>query len=224
MKATVQAISAPVGAEAPQDRKAVLAEALRRRIAAAYGSGMTSPYLARIVNDRHADRLGDLIADALATGGRIIVGGERQGRALAPTVLEAIAPEAAIDHEEIFGPVLPVLTYDDIETVIGRINARPKPLALYVFARDRGLVDLVTAGTSSGSVGVNLTVMTFSHGNLPFGGVGNSGMGAAHGRAGFQTFSHLKPVLRNWASPLPLVFPPYGARVRRLIGAMVRGL
>lgn len=192
-------------------------EALRRRIAAAYGSGMTSPYLARIVNDRHADRLGGLIADALATGGRIIVGGERQGRALAPTVLEAIAPEAAIDHEEIFGPVLPVLTYDDIETVIGRINARPKPLALYVFDRDRARVDHILAATTSGSAGVNLTIVQYVHDHLPFGGVNNSGIGAAHGHHGFRTFSHERAVLQNRFSALPLVFPPYSGRAARLI-------
>lgn len=180
----------------------------------------------RIANPRHHARLVGLAEDAVAKGAVVTSFGRDDPAALrlAPRLIEGQGAEMAVASEEIFGPLLPLIPFDDVSQVIARINAAPKPLALYIFARDRALVDLVTAGTSSGSVGVNLTVMTFSHGNLPFGGVGNSGMGAAHGRAGFETFSHLKPVLRNWGSLLPLVFPPYGARVRRLIGAMVRWL
>lgn len=180
----------------------------------------------RIANPRHHARLVALAQDAADKGATVTAlgAGDPAGLRLAVTLIEGQGPEMAVATEEIFGPLLPLIPYDDPMQVVAQINAAPKPLALYVFARDRGLVDLVTSRTSSGSVGVNLTVMTFSHGNLPFGGVGNSGMGAAHGQAGFETFSHLKPVLRNWASPLPLVFPPYGARVRRLIGAMVRWL
>jgi len=99
--------------------------------------------------------------------------------------------------------------------VIDAINATDKPLAIYVFGA-KDLAEETIARTASGSVGVNLTVMPFIHGNLPFGGIGNSGLGAAHGATGFAAFSHEKPVLRNRFSSLPLVFPPYTARVKSL--------
>lgn len=191
--------------------------ALRARISDAYGSTATSPNLARIVNDRHAGRLAGLIADAVAKGGRIVSGGTQQGTALAPTLLESITPDMEIDREEIFGPVLPIMTYDDIETVIRRINARPKPLALYVFDRNRERVDHILAATTSGSVGVNLTILQYAHDGLPFGGVNNSGMGAAHGHHGFRAFSHERAVLRNRFSALPMIFPPYTGRAAKLI-------
>lgn len=180
----------------------------------------------RLANPRHHDRLRALLDDATAKGARVTATGPDDPATLrlAPRLIEGQGPDMALAEEEIFGPLLPLIPYSDPAEVVDRINAAPKPLALYVFARDRGLVDQVTSGTSSGSVGVNLTVMAFSHGNLPFGGIGNSGMGVAHGRAGFETFSHLKPVLLNRGTLVPLVFPPYGPRVRRMIDAMVRWL
>lgn len=180
----------------------------------------------RIANPRHFARLQALGADAAAKGATVTPLGQDDPGALrlAPRLIEGQRPEMMLAEEEIFGPLLPLIPFDDLAEVLARINAAPKPLALYVFARDPALARRVTAETSSGSVGVNLTVMAFSHGNLPFGGIGNSGMGAAHGRAGFETFSHLKPVLRNRGTLVPLVFPPYGPRVRRMISAMVRWL
>ncbi len=197
--------------------RAAFLAALRQRIEAAYGSGARSPNLARIVNDRHAGRLAGLISDAVDKGARILTGGMRDGTALAPTLIEAITPEMKIDHEEIFGPVLPILPYTDLQTVIDRINARPKPLALYVFDRDRARVDQILTATSSGGAGVNLTVLHYTHAGLPFGGVNNSGIGAAHGHHGFRAFSHERAVLRNRFSALPALFPPYTAQKQRLV-------
>lgn len=192
--------------------------ALRARIAKAYGSGADSPHLAKIVNDHHARRLSGLLDDAKAKGAKVLSGGSAQGRAIEPTLIEAITPEMEIDREEIFGPVLPVMTYDDIETVLARINARPKPLSLYIFDRDKARVDHILAATSSGGAGVNLTVLQYSHSGLPFGGVNNSGIGSAHGYEGFRAFSHERALLCNRFSALPLVFPPYDGLAGRLIG------
>lgn len=193
--------------------------ALRARIAKAYGNDpLASPHLAGIVNDHHAGRLGRLLDDATANGAKIIGGGERNGTRMAPTLLEAVTPDMEIDREEIFGPVLPVIAYSDIEDVIARINARPKPLALYVFDRDRAFAERIIAATSSGGVGVNLTVMHYTHPGLPFGGVNNSGIGAAHGEHGFAAFSHERAIMENRFSSLPMLFPPYTAGVRRLAG------
>jgi aldehyde dehydrogenase (NAD+) len=194
-----------------------LLKALRAEIAKAYGGGKTSPHLAKIVNEHHAARLAGLLDDAKAKGAQLISGGGVEGRAIEPTLIEAITPEMEIDQEEIFGPILPVMTYDDIEPVLARINARPKPLALYVFDRDKARVQHILDATSSGGVGVNLTVMQYSHADLPFGGVNNSGMGAAHGEHGFRAFSHERAVLRNRFSLLTLIFPPYEGRTRQLI-------
>ena len=197
--------------------------ALRARIARSY-SGAASPHLAQIVNDRHVARLSALLADAQAKGASLILGGEAQGRRMAPTLIEALTPEMRISSEEIFGPILPIIAYDDPAEVIARINAGPKPLALYVFDRDRARMQAIIAATSSGSVGVNLTVAQFTHTGLPFGGVNHSGIGAAHGEYGFRAFSHERAILTNHGSALPLMFPPYTARVKRLIGLVKRFL
>jgi aldehyde dehydrogenase (NAD+) len=199
-------------------------DALRARIAQVYGEGAGSPHLARIINDRNAARLSQLTADALAKGARMILDGGISGRDQGPSLIEAITPEMEIDREEIFGPVLPILTYDDLDEVIARINAHPKPLALYVFDRDRTRTDRIVAATSSGAVGVNLTMLHFSHAGLPFGGVNASGIGAAHGEYGFREFSHLRPILTNRFSPIPLLFPPYEGRASKLIGLIPRVL
>lgn len=142
----------------------------------------------------------------------------------APTLLAETTPDMRIRQEEIFGPLLPLISYDDPATPIAEINAGPKPMALYLFARDRALIERVRRETSSGGMGVNLSVVQFAHPNLPFGGIGASGQGSAHGRAGFEAFSHLKPVLRNRFSLLPMIFPPYGPFVRRVTHLFVRFL
>jgi aldehyde dehydrogenase (NAD+) len=196
--------------------------ALRRAIDRLYPGGVAAGDLVQVVNENHLARLTGLLGDALSRGARLVAGGGAEGRRIAPTVIESITPDMAIDGQEIFGPILPLMTYSDIGTVISRINARPKPLALYVFAKDRALVQRVVAETSSGSVGVNLTMLQFSHPNLPFGGVNTSGIGSAHGEAGFRAFSHEKAVLVNRFSPAGLFFPPYTSRMRRLVEQALR--
>ncbi|MBX3520863.1 MAG: aldehyde dehydrogenase family protein [Xanthobacteraceae bacterium] len=201
-----------------------LVAALRERIARAYGDGAQSPHLARIVNDHHARRLSGLLDDAKTKGARVVSGGSAEARAMQPTLLEAITPEMEIGREEIFGPILPVIAFDDIEHVIAQINARPKPLSLYIFDRNNAFADRVLASTTSGGAGVNLTMLHFTHPDLPFGGVNNSGIGMAHGHYGFLAFSHQRAVLRNRFSLVPLVFPPYEGRAKRLIDLAKRFL
>ncbi|GLQ36351.1 aldehyde dehydrogenase [Amylibacter marinus] len=207
-----------------ETRRAEFITELGARIASAYADGPTSPHLARMVNAAHADRVWGLVQDARAKGAALDVDGMRAGDAIGPTVLGGITPDMDIDGAEIFGPVLPIMGYSDIDTVIAQITARPKPLALYIFAQDKALVRRVLDQTSSGGVGVNLTMAQYSHNNLPFGGVNNSGIGNAHGMYGFRAFSHERAVLRNRFSLIPLIFPPYTGRVRRLIGVVRRVL
>ena len=198
--------------------------ALRSRIARAYGTGETSPDLARIVTPSHAARLAALIADALDKGATPIVAGGQSGQSLGPHLIEGTTPDMRLSREEIFGPVLPVLTYSDIDAVIAAINAGDKPLALYIFDRDPARIDEITRRTTSGAVGINLTLLHYTQLNLPFGGVNTSGIGAAHGQAGFRAFSHERAVMRNRFLLLPLIFPPYTPRVMRLVGLIKRVL
>lgn len=199
--------------------------ALRAAIAKYYGAvPKASADFGRVVNARHFARLKGLIDDALARGARVLEGGEvdAESRYVAPTILAETTEEMAISRQELFGPVLPLIVYDDIDAVIGRINAGPKPLTLYIFDTDRAFAQDVIARTSSGSVAVNLTLVQFLHENLPFGGIGASGLGAGHGHAGFLAFSHLKPVLRDRFSVLPILFPPYTGFVRRIIKLLTK--
>lgn len=164
---------------------------------------------ARIVNDRHLERLAGLLSQTsatVATGGEV----ERDARYVAPTVLTGVGPDDPVMDEEIFGPILPVVAVADIDEAAAFVRARPKPLALYVFSRSQETIDRVLARTSSGGVGVNCTVQHLAVPGLPFGGVGGSGMGAYHGRQGFETFSHRRAVLTKPNRPdPPVVYPPY---------------
>ena len=191
--------------------------ALRAEITHFYGSSGRSSDLALVINDRHAQRLRDLLDDAVGKGARIIQGGQDDGRSLAATLIEAVTPEMRIDHEEIFGPILPIMPFDEVADVIARINARPKPLALYIFERDRAFAQRIVDETSSGGVSINASFLHGAHPGLPFGGVNTSGMGSYHGHFGFREFSHLKPVLENRFSAVAMLFPPYTKRVLGLM-------
>lgn len=176
-----------------------------------------SPDYARIVNRRHHDRLTGLIAGD--HGGTVVVGGDSDAdeRFIAPTVVVEPDPDSALMTDEIFGPILPVLDVDDVDQAVAFVRSRPKPLALYVFADDDD-VDRVIGGTSSGSVCINHTLVQTAVPELPFGGVGPSGTGRYHGRAGFETFSNAKSVLKKPTRPeVSLPYPPYTPLKQRIL-------
>lgn len=175
--------------------KPALLAALQQAIQDFFGEDPAqSPDLARIVNERQFDRLVALMNDETA-----VVGGasHRDTRYIAPTVLDPVSWDAPIMQEEIFGPILPVLTYQNLEDAIAEINARPKPLALYLFTRNQTIQDQVLASTSSGGVCLNDVFLHVAIWGMPFGGVGDSGIGAYHGKASFETFSHMKSILKK---------------------------
>jgi aldehyde dehydrogenase (NAD+) len=198
--------------------EASLLRALAEAVGAFYGPDpRRSRDFARIVNEPHFARLAGL----LDAGGfrEVVVGGERDRatRYLAPTVLAGVDPGAAVMGEEIFGPILPVLAVDDVDEAVTFVNQRDKPLALYVFG-GQAATDRVVERTSAGGVCVNHAVLQVAVPELPFGGVGESGIGAYHGRAGFERFSHLKPVLSKPARPdPPVLYPPYSRLKRWLL-------
>jgi len=167
-----------------------------------------SPDYGRVVNARHHKRLMGLIPGS----GTVVIGGQgdEQERYIAPTVLTDVPPDSKVMGEEIFGPILPVLKVDDLDAAIRFINARPKPLALYLFSSNERSAEQVVARTSSGGFVQNHTIYQVAVQDLPFGGVGDSGMGAYHGRSSFDTFSHKKAVLKKaTAMDLSLAYPPY---------------
>jgi aldehyde dehydrogenase (NAD+) len=197
--------------------------ALLERLAAVvrefYGSDPArSPDLGRIVDDRHFDRLVGLLGR-----GKVVVGGQsdRATRFIAPTIIDGVAPDDPIMGEEIFGPILPVLEYGDVGEAIAFVNARPQPLALYLFTRSTQLQDRVLRETSAGGGCINDTAIQFASVHLPFGGVGESGMGTCHGKASFETFSRPRSVIRRgfsvdaWFRPW-FQYPPYAGKLRWL--------
>jgi aldehyde dehydrogenase (NAD+) len=166
-----------------------------RAVEALFGSRpRQSTEYGRIVNERHFDRLSSLL-----DSGRTVTGGDsdRATKYIAPTVLADVDPKSPVMREEIFGPILPIVTVADIDEAIGFINDRDKPLALYVFTESDTTRDRIAAETSSGGLGFGLPLAHLTVSDLPFGGVGESGMGSYHGRYSIETFSHRKAVLEK---------------------------
>jgi aldehyde dehydrogenase (NAD+) len=196
-----------------RDIKAELLSHLTRTIQDFYGDNpAVSPDYGRIINDRQFERLTSLLAT-----GQVLMGGEqdRASRYIAPTILDGVSWADPIMQDEIFGPILPVLEYEDLSEAIAQINARPKPLALYFFSTNAAKQQQVLNSTSSGGVCLNDTVMQVAAWNLPFGGVGESGMGRYHGKASFETFSHYKSVLKRslWLD-LDWRYAPYAKKLK----------
>src|SRR5690606_14950682 len=191
-------------------------------VAASYPGLPLSRDYTSIINSRHVARLEALVADALACGARVVPlapaanSTARERRLLAPLLLLDVTDDMKVMQEEIFGPLLPLVTYTRVEEVLTRLARRPRPLALYYFGADRSEQRQVLALTRSGGVTVNDVAMHFLAEELPFGGVGESGMGAYHGEHGFRRFSHARAVLEQ--SPLDFAGfagfrPPYGPRL-----------
>ncbi|MYT17951.1 MULTISPECIES: aldehyde dehydrogenase family protein [unclassified Streptomyces] len=175
-----------------------------------------SPDYSRIINDRHFERL-----TALLGHGRVVTGGghDRAARYIAPTVLADVEPDAPVMAEEIFGPLLPILRMPDLDTALTFINAHDKPLALYAFTTDRRTRRRLLTETSSGAVGFGLPNAHLTVPGLPFGGVGESGLGRYHGRHSVETFSNAKAVLDKPLFPdtVRAVYPPFTTAKERLI-------
>ena len=180
-----------------------------------------------MVNDRHAARVQRLFDAAVKQGAEVVTGGTFNGRLVAPTVLTNVSLEADVMQEEIFGPLLPVLTYRTLDDVDRLLEGREKPLVLYVFSRSRAVARDIVRRTRAGGTAVNHTLVHFYHPDLPFGGIGHSGVGKAHGFYGFEAFSHARGVLdqRLRFSPIELLYPPYTGRLKQfLIDFTVRWL
>ncbi|MDU4694356.1 MAG: aldehyde dehydrogenase [Paenibacillus sp.] len=195
--------------------RAELIAKMKAQITAFYGEDpQRSPDYGRIVNERHWNRLmGLLDPSKVAVGGT----GEREDLYLAPTIMGNVSWEDKVMQEEIFGPILPVLEYRELDAAIRNIREHPKPLALYLFTSNSATEQKVIESVSFGGGCVNDTIMHLVSPHLPFGGVGSSGMGAYHGRYSFETFSHRKSVLKKSRINLSFIYPPYTAGKLKLI-------
>ena len=222
-----QTCVAPDYALVPRARVDAFVAAFERAAKAMYPTLATNPDYTSIVSDRHYARLGKLVDDAKAQGATVVriaadtpAAGERK---LAPTLLVGVDDDMAVMREEIFGPVLPVLPYDTLDEAIAYVNRHPRPLALYWFGRNGANRDRVLRQTISGGVTVNDAVWHVAQENLPFGGVGASGVGAYHGEQGFRTFTKEKPVFHQTRlNGFGLFRPPYGRLFERLIALLKR--
>lgn len=178
------------------------------------GDPRQSPDFGRIINARQYERVKGLLG-----AGTIVEGGQTadEERYIAPTIIDGISPSDPIMNEEIFGPLLPVMTFSHIGEVEAFVTSREKPLALYYFSQSRAKQKRMLMNTSAGGVCINDTIMHISNPNLPFGGVGSSGMGQYHGHHSFLSFSHAKPVLRKTTLfDLPIRYAPYKDSMLRL--------
>lgn len=176
--------------------------------------------MVHIINDKHFERL----TAVLASGTAVIGGGsDKASRFIEPTVLVDVPLDSPAMQEEIFGPVLPVLCYDEIDECISFIRSRPRPLALYMFSEDRTAQDRVLNACSFGGGCINDTILHLASSNMSFGGVGNSGMGSYHGKKSYETFTHFRSVLRQpTAVDVPLRYLPYNAVKEKLLKILLK--
>lgn len=200
---------------------------IKEYLAAAYGEGAAvqqSPSIARVVNGRHTQRINALLQDAKAKGAKVLAGDvvDEKDCFIAPTLLTDIPRDAKIMEEEIFGPLLPIIPFTHLDEVIGEINAMHKPLALYIWSRSETNIQAVMSRTSSGGACINHAVVHFLHGNLPFGGVNNSGIGSAHGEFGFKAFSHERAVVRTRFLLARMFFLPHKRWTQKIIDLMMK--
>lgn len=204
--------------------------AFKSQAAAFYGdtleAQLSSDSYARIVNSRHFDRVQKLIQDAVEKGATVELGGKYDATQnfIAPTLLTHVAPDSLILEEEIFGPVLPVIKYKNLEDALNIINEKEKPLALYIFSSNSKNTERVVQNTSSGGIAINDTLIHCSHPNLPFGGVNNSGIGSGHGFYSFKEFSHERALMNQWnpKSSVENMYPPYTGLKQKIISFVLK--
>ncbi|HTW37518.1 MAG TPA: aldehyde dehydrogenase family protein [Steroidobacteraceae bacterium] len=216
----------------PQELRDAFVSAARSWVSRAYPGLPENPDYTAIVSAHHAERVLELLADARAKGATIIPLGEAaprpaepRSRLIAPALILGATADMRVMREEIFAPLLPLCAYERFETVIAELASRPRPLALYYFGRDRAEERAILHRTRSGAVTVNDVAVHFLAEELPFGGVGESGMGSYHGEYGFQRFSHARAVFhqsRLDLAGLTGLRPPYGRRLERVLRLMIR--
>ena len=201
--------------------KAPFVQAVKQEIVAMYGeNALDNPAYGKIINRKHFDRIVGLIPDE-----KVVFGGQHRAETLqiAPTVLDNVTPDDAVMQEEIFGPIMPILSIKSMDEAYNFVKNRPQPLALYIFTNDKKTERRFVREVPFGGGCVNDTIIHLASSNMGFGGVGNSGMGSYHGRKSFDTFSHEKSIVKKYQwIDLPIRYQPYTALKQRLVRLFVR--
>jgi coniferyl-aldehyde dehydrogenase len=213
----------------PADRRDAFVSLAKVAVARMLPSYATNPQSTGVIDDRNLDRLLSYLDDARRKGAEVVpLGGgdlsvNRADRKMPLSLVLDPRDDMEVMRNEIFGPILPLVTYRSLDEAIAYVNARPRPLALYVYTKDRARADEVLRRTISGGACVNAAAIHATVPSLPFGGIGNSGMGRHHGFEGFLTFSHEKAVFRSGLGYIPsLVYPPYGKKMDRILRWLLR--
>ncbi|MFA5119949.1 coniferyl aldehyde dehydrogenase [Zavarzinia sp.] len=214
----------------PDDKRKEFVDLLSAQVTKSYPTLKDNPDYTSVVNQRHYDRLRGLIADAKSKGATVVEVNpakenfeQQPTHKIPPTIILDPTDDMKVMQDEIFGPILPIKTYRQLDEAIDYVNDHPRPLALYVFSDDKAAQDKVLTRTTSGGACVNETVMHVAQEDMPFGGVGPSGMGSYHGREGFMTFSHKKSVMvQPKLNGLKFMRPPYGKTIDRLLGFLLK--
>ncbi len=216
----------------PSEKRDELVGALTKSVTAMYPKLRDNPDYTAIISPRHFDRIQALLTDAKEKGATIVEinpAGEdfstQNGRKIPPTLVLDTTDDMSIMQEEIFGPVLPIKTYSDVKEAVGYVNANDRPLGLYYFGADPSEQEYVLTNTTSGGVTVNDVIFHIAMEDLPFGGIGPSGMGSYHGHDGFKEFSHARSVysqLKKDLGPMKALRPPYGKGIRDYIAAQIK--
>ncbi|KAA0987540.1 coniferyl aldehyde dehydrogenase [Pseudomonas sp. ANT_J12] len=203
----------------PEDRVGSFVEAYRQAVRGFYPTLADNPDYTAIINDRQLARLNGYLSDATSKGALLIpLFDQGQGRRMGHSLLLNVSDDMTVMQDEIFGPVLPIVPYSDLDQAFAYINQRPRPLALYYFGYDKREQNRVLHETHSGGVCLNDTLLHVAQDDMPFGGIGASGMGHYHGHEGFLTFSKAKGVLiKQRLNAAKLIYPPYGKAIQKLI-------
>lgn len=203
-------------------------EEVKSCIQSFYRDPSTSTALSKLVHDRHFEKIKQLFEDATAKGAQVLTGGhyDASKRFFAPTVLSHVSNEMLVMQEEIFGPILPVLSYKNHSEAIALMNTLPRPLAFYIFAKGRNNIQPFVLNSRAGSTGINETFIQFIHPELPFGGVNFSGIGKGHGKYGFDAFSNERSFVKQQfaMNATRFIHPPYTSFTRRLANFMMKWL
>jgi len=213
-----------------ESKKEMLIEAIQEKINTYYNSqnkGIeNSPDYCRIVNEKHHTRITQLIGDALDRGAEMPIGGKTlpEDSFISPTVLTEVSEDATIMEEEIFGPILPVITFKNLEEAVKVIRNKEKPLSLYIFSKSKKNQKFLLKNTTAGGTTINDVLLHIAHNDLPFGGVNNSGIGKTHGRYGYLEFSNERAVLqqRVGLTSIKPFYPPYNANVKKMIDLLLK--
>ncbi len=213
--------------EKNQEQK--LIQLIKKTINQRYGQQIeNSQDFCRIISKDHHSGLQEVLQKTLDEGATLEFGGEanHETKYLGPTIISNVTKNMEIMKEEIFGPILPIMTFDHIDEAISIIQSKEKPLALYIFSNNKQNINKVLSSTSAGGTCINHLIVHLANHSLPFGGVGNSGMGNYHGYFGFKTFSHERAVLRQTKifDSVKLFYPPYNNRVKKLIQLAIKYL